>query len=127
MLIDLADRLSFLAYAPVLKISAKTGRGMGRLLPALREAETAYHVRIPTSALNRVLQEAQASHAPPPGKRFRPRILYATQGASEPPTFTIFATHELPQTYLRYLERKLREAFDLGPTPIKLRVRRRSS
>ncbi|MBM3672888.1 MAG: ribosome biogenesis GTPase Der [Actinobacteria bacterium] len=127
VVIDIADRLSFLAYAPVLKISAKTGRGISRLLPALREAETAYHVRIPTAALNRVLQEAQASHAPPPAKRHRPRILYATQGASEPPTFTIFATHELPQTYLRYLERKLREGLNLGPTPMKLRVRRRSA
>lgn len=127
VLIDLADRLSFLSYAPVLKVSASTGRGIGRLLPALREAETAYHRRIPTAALNKVLQEAQASHAPPPAKRYRPRILYATQGASEPPTFTIFATHELPQTYLRYLERKIRDAFDLGPTPVKLRVRRRSA
>jgi GTP-binding protein len=53
-------------------------------------------------------------------------VLYATQGAADPPTFTLFATHQLPPTYLRYLERKIREAFDLGPTPIKLRVRRRS-
>ena len=53
-------------------------------------------------------------------------MLYATQGASDPPTFTLFVTHELPPTYLRYLERKIREAFDLGPTPIKLRVRRRN-
>jgi GTP-binding protein len=127
VLIDIADRLSFLSYAPVLKISAKTGRSVSRLLPALREAETAYHRRIPTAALNRVIQEAQASHPPPTAKRHRPRILYATQGATDPPTFTIFATHELPQTYLRYLERKVRDAFDLGPTPIKLRVRRRAS
>ncbi len=53
-------------------------------------------------------------------------MLYATQGATDPPTFTLFATRELPPTYLRYLERKIREAFDLGPTPIKLRVRRRN-
>jgi GTP-binding protein len=127
VLVDVADRLAFLAYAPVLKISARTGLGVGRLLPALREAESAYHTRIPTSALNRLLQDAQASHPPPTGRRTRPRILYATQGATDPPTFTLFATHELPQTYLRYLERRLREAFDLGPTPVKLRVRRRSA
>ena len=48
-----------------------------------------------------------------------------TQGASDPPTFTLFATHVLPATYLRYLERSIREAFDLGPTPLKLRVRLR--
>jgi GTP-binding protein len=126
VLVDVADRLSFLSYAPVLKISAQTGRSVGRLIPALREAESAYHQRIPTSALNRVLQDAQASHPIPAVGRHRPRILYATQGASDPPTFTVFVTRTLPQTYLRYLERRLREAFDLGPTPIKLRVRRRS-
>ena len=55
------------------------------------------------------------------------RVLYALQGATDPPTFTLFANRELPRTYLRYLERKLREAFDLGATPVKLRVRRRTS
>jgi GTP-binding protein len=52
--------------------------------------------------------------------------MYATQGATDPPTFTLFATHSVTPQYLRYLERKLREAFDFGPTPIKLRVRRRA-
>jgi len=123
---DVADRLAFLAYAPVLKISALTGKSVVRVLPALRQAEEAYHARIPTAALNRLIQEAQTQHPPPPVRRHRPRLLYAVQGASDPPTFTIFATHELPPTYVRYLERRLREAFDLGPTPIKLRIRRRS-
>jgi GTP-binding protein len=123
---DVADRLGFLGYAPVLKVSALTGKNVARILPALRQAEEAYHARVPTAALNRLLQEAQAKHPPPPVRRHRPRILYATQGASDPPTFTIFASHELPPTYLRYLERRIREAFDLGPTPIKLRVRRRN-
>jgi len=124
--LDVADRLAFLSYAPVLTVSALTGRMMQRVLPALRQAEEAYHRRIPTAALNRVLREAQSAHPPPATKRARPRVLYATQGASDPPTFTLFATHELPPTYLRYLERRIREAFDLGPTPVKLRVRRRN-
>jgi GTP-binding protein len=124
--IDVADRLAFLSYAPVLTVSALTGRMAQRILPALRQAEEAYHQRIPTAALNRVIRDAQARQPPPPVKRHRPRVLYATQGASDPPTFTLFATHELPPTYLRYLERKIREAFDLGPTPVKVRVRRRS-
>jgi GTP-binding protein len=123
---DVADRLAFLGYAPVLKISALTGKNAVRILPALRQAEEAYHARVPTAALNRLLQEAQAQHPPPAERRHRPRILYATQGASDPPTFTIFASHDLPPTYLRYLERRIREAFSLGPTPIKLRVRRRN-
>jgi GTP-binding protein len=126
VLVDVGDRLAFLAYAPILKVSAATGRNLRHVLPALRQAEEAYHRRIPTAALNRLLQEAQASHPAPPVRRHRPRVLYATQGATDPPTFTLFATHPLPPTYLRYLERRIREAFSLGPTPIKLRVRRRN-
>jgi GTP-binding protein len=119
------ERLHFLGYAPVLPVSALTGRRVHQLLPALRQAEAAYHRRVPTAALNRVLRDAQAAHLPPVAGRHRPRILYATQGAADPPTFTLFTTRPLPATYLRYLERKLREAFELGPSPIKLRVRRR--
>jgi len=126
VLVDVADRLGFLGYAPVLKVSALTGKNAQRILPALRQAEEAYHARVPTAALNRLLQEAQQQHPPPPVRRHRPRLLYATQGATDPPTFTIFASHDLPEHYLRYLERRIREAFALGPTPIKLRVRRRS-
>ena len=120
------DKLGFLAYAPVFPISALTGRRVHQLLPALREAETAYHQRIPTAALNRLMRDVQAAHPPPIVKKHRPRILYATQGATDPPTFTLFTTRALPPQYLRYIERKMRESFNLGPTPIKLRVRRRA-
>jgi GTP-binding protein len=123
---QVADKLGFLTYAPVLPVSALTGRRAHQLMPALRQAEEAYHQRIPTAALNRVLRDAQAAHPAPVVKRHRPRIMYATQGATDPPTFTLFATHSVTPQYLRYLERKLREAFDFGPTPIKLRVRRRA-
>jgi len=115
------DRLAFLGYAPVLKISALTGKGVHRLLPALQEAIEAYHRRIPTRELNEVIQAAQAAQ-PAPGAR----VLYATQGATQPPTFTLFANRALPPTYLRYMERRIREHFGFGPTPLKLRVRRRT-
>jgi GTPase len=127
VLVDVHDRLGFLGYAPVLKVSALTGRSTRKLLPVLRQAEEAYHHRIPTAALNRVVRAAQAGHPPPLERGRRPRVLYATQGATDPPTVTLFATRALPATYLRYLERRIREAFDLGPAPLKLRVRRRSS
>jgi GTP-binding protein len=127
VLAEVADRLAFLAYAPVLKTSALTGRNVGRLLPALFQARDEYHRRVPTRALNDVLQAAQQAQPPPAERGQRPRILYATQGATDPPTFTLFTTRELPAGYLRYLERKIREAFSIGPTPIKLRVRRRTS
>jgi GTP-binding protein len=127
VLAEVADRLAFLAYAPVLKTSALSGRNVGRLLPALFQARDEYHRRVPTRALNEVLQAAQQAQPPPAERGQRPRVLYATQGATDPPTFTLFTTRELPPGYLRYLERKIREAFSIGPTPIKLRVRRRTS
>jgi len=114
-----ADRLAFLGYAPVLRVSAKTGLGVQRLLPAVQEAMNAYHRRIPTGRLNDGLRSAQAAHPAPGGAR----ILYGVQGAVDPPTITLFATRRLPATYLRYLERSLRERFEFGPTPIELRVR----
>ena len=116
------ERLHFMAESPVLKGSAMSGKGIHRILPALGEAIEGYHKRVPTRELNKVIQAAQAMHPSPTG-----RVLYATQGATEPPTFTLFANRDLPPTYLRYLERKIREHFDFGNTPLKLRVRRRSS
>ncbi len=119
---DIEDRLSFLSYAPVLKISALTGLGVHKLLPKLAASVEAYHRRVPTRELNKLIAEAQAAQASPGG-----RVLYATQGASDPPTFTLFATRTIPPTYLRYLERRIREHFEFGPTPLKLRVRRRGA
>jgi GTP-binding protein len=116
------SRLHFLTYAPTLKISALTGLGAHKLVPALHEAIEAYHRRVPTRELNLVIQGAQAAH-PQPGVR----ILYATQGASDPPTFTLFTNKTVPAPYLRYLERKIREHFAFGPAPLKLRVRRRGA
>jgi GTPase len=119
---DVDDRLGFLAYAPVLKVSARTGKGVHRILPAVADALDASSRRVPTRELNQLLQSAQAAQPSPGGK-----VLYATQGAADPPTFTLFATRALPPAYLRYLERRIREHFNLGPTPVKLRVRRRDS
>jgi GTP-binding protein len=112
------DRLAFLGAAPVLRVSARTGLGVHRILPALHAAADAYHQRIPTGALNRALRDLQAAHPAPRG-----RIRYGVQGATDPPTFTLFATGRLHETYLRYVERQLRERFDLGPTPLRVRVR----
>ncbi len=117
---QVADRLHFLSTSPVIKGSALTGKSIHKLTPALAQAVDAYRRRVPTRELNQVIQAAQAAHPSPEG-----RILYATQGATEPPTFTLFANREMAPTYLRYLERAVREHFELGNTPVKLRVRRR--
>jgi GTPase len=120
---QMGQRLHFLGASPVLKISALTGKGVHQLMPALTKAIQDYHTRVPTRRVNQVLRSAQQAQPAPGGAR----VLYATQGAADPPTFTLFTNRELPHTYLRYLERRLREDLDLGSTPIKLRVRRRSS
>ena len=118
VLAGVGDRLAFLGEAPVLRISAKSGRNVHKVLPAVHEAVAAYHTRIPTGALNRALRDLQAKHPAP-----RARIRYGVQGAADPPTFTLFATARMSADYLRYVEHQIRERFDLGPTPIKLRVR----
>jgi GTP-binding protein len=123
MTYQVGQKLGFIGHSPVLKISALTGKGVHKLLPVLSGAVDDYHKRVPTRKVNEVVRRAQAAQPAPHGAR----ILYATQGAVDPPTFTLFANKELPPPYLRYLERRLRDEFDFGATPIKLRVRQRSS
>ncbi|HLM65243.1 MAG TPA: ribosome biogenesis GTPase Der [Acidimicrobiales bacterium] len=120
---QVGEKLGFIGDAPVLPVSALTGKGVHKLFPALENSVTAYRRRIPTSSVNAAIHAAQQAQPAPGGAR----VLYAIQGATDPPTFTLFANRELPRTYMRYLERKLREAFDLGATPLKLRVRQRGS
>lgn len=120
--LEVRRKLYFTEDSPVLKVSALTGKGVHRLVPQLSEAISQYHRRVPTRDINRVLAAAQQRQPAGQGAR----VLYALQGAVDPPTFTFFVNREMPQAYLRYLERSLREAFDLGGTPIKIRVRTRS-
>ena len=120
--IQVGDKLHFVGGAPVIRISALSGKNVQRLWPALEDTIRDYQTRIPTRRVNDVIRAAQSAQPAPAGVR----ILYATQGATDPPTFTLFANREVPRTWLRYLERRLREDLELGSTPIKLRVRRRS-
>ncbi len=119
---DVAVKLRFLGDLPVLRISALSGKGVHRLLPTLAGTIDDYHRRIPTRDVNRVIRSAQAAHPAPGGAR----VLYATQGATDPPTFTLFVNRPLHRTYVRYLENKLREDLEMGTVPLKLRVRQRS-
>jgi GTPase len=120
---DVARKLHFIGDAPILKISALTGKGVHKLLPVLADAVEQYHRRVPTQAVNKVIAAAQQAQPGPHGTK----VLYAVQGATDPPTFTLFANKEIPPAYLRYLERSIREKFKLGAVPIKLRVRKRSN
>ncbi len=110
---------------PVVTLSAKTGRGIARLLPAVVQLYEAWNRRIPTAQLNRFLNDAVEQHPPPAPQGRRIRLKYMTQVKSRPPTFAIFANQAdaLPESYLRYLENGLREVFKLQGPPLRLRLR----
>ena len=118
---QLRTRLSFLGDASVMRTSALTGKGVHRILPALGEAISAYRTRVPTRKVNEVIRMAQQAQPAPHGAR----ILYGMQGATDPPTFTLFTNKEIGTSYMRYIERMLREQCSRGSTPIVGRVRRR--
>jgi GTP-binding protein len=118
VLAGVADKLAFLGDAPVIKTTATSGKGVHRILPAIATAAAEYVQRVPTGALNRAMRDLQVRQPSPTGK-----IRYAVQGAIEPPTFTLFVSGRLAPTYLRYVERSLRERFELGSTPLRVRVR----
>ncbi len=118
---EVARMLGFVADSSVLKISALTGKNVEKLHPRLTEAIGQYHTRVPTRDVNKVIAAAQQRQPIGGGAK----ILYAVQGAIDPPTFTLFVNREVPQHYLRYIERTIREEFGLGATAIKMRVRKR--
>jgi GTPase len=120
---DVARKLHFLSDSPVLKISALSGKGVHKLRPVLQDAIEQYQRRVPTRDVNRVIADAQQRQPAGGGAR----VMYAVQGATDPPTFTLFVNREIPAPYMRYLERSIREAFEFGSTPIKLRVRKKGS
>jgi GTPase len=114
---------------PVVAVSGLTGEGMDRLIDALAEAHAVWNKRIPTSALNRWLQEITASHPPPAVSGRRVRLDYLTQPKSRPPSFVLFTSRAdaVPEDYRRYLVNSLREAFDLPGTPIRLTLREKKN
>ena len=117
---ELDRQLSFAAWAPRVNVSATSGRGVGRLVPQLRRVWANYHRRIPTRQVNRLIGDAVASHPPPRRGQRQLKIRYATQAGVAPPQFVLFANGPLPDSYLRYLERTLREQHDFTGVPLLL-------
>jgi GTP-binding protein len=113
------------AGASLVAISARTGEGIERILPAVLSADRAWNTRVSTAAINRFLSDALARHPPPAIHGRRVRIRYMTQAKSRPPTFALFGTQlsALPESYLRYVQNELRKAFDFFGTPIRLHLR----
>ena len=123
---SLPDRFSFIGWAPVLRMSAKTGARVGRLGAALEAVFETRENRIPTGVLNREVREWAAAHPPPVRKGRRPKLHYAVQAGTAPPTFVLFVSGgELGEDYLRFLENRLRQSHDFLGNPIHFVTRKR--
>jgi GTP-binding protein len=114
-------------WAARLNISARTGRGLRRLTPALEAALAAWETRIPTAELNAFLSAVVAATPPPVRGGKQPKIMFATQPTVAPPRFVLFTSGPLEASYRRFLERRLREQFGFDGTPIDLAIKPRES
>lgn len=122
------ERMTFVGYAPVLTISAKTGRSVHRIWDAIDAVYQSYSTRISTNRLNALLTELRDfGHTIVKGSK-RLRLNYITQTATQPPVFTIFANFPeiIDDTFKRYLENRLRSTYDLTGTPIRLKFKRKN-
>ena len=110
---------------PVVTVSALTGAGVERILPAVRRVHGTWNTRVGTGELNRWFESALERHAPPLVDGRRLKLRYATQAKARPPTFIVFGTRaeELPEEYRRYLVNGFREAFGIPGVPIRLQAR----
>jgi GTP-binding protein len=121
----LEESLAQMKGIEVVPLSALTGAGMERLLPAVRRAHAVWNMRVPTGELNRWFEQVLARHPPPLVDGRRLRLRYITQPKARPPTFLAFGTRaeRIPQDYQRYLVNSLRETFGLPGVPIRLQLR----
>ncbi|MBQ7624692.1 MAG: ribosome biogenesis GTPase Der, partial [Clostridia bacterium] len=119
--------LSYMSYAPVVFISAKTGQKVESLFDLIKTVYENSCKRITTGALNSVLADATVRVQPPTDKGKRLKVFYITQSGIQPPTFVCFCNDAslFHFSYLRYIENKIRETYSLTGTPIKMIVRQR--
>ncbi|MBQ1334452.1 MAG: ribosome biogenesis GTPase Der [Clostridia bacterium] len=124
---DVMDVLSFMQYAPIMFVSAKTGQRVGKLFSQLKYVAEQNSMRISTGMLNDILHEAMARVQPPTDKGKRLKILYMTQTSTKPPTFVAFCNRAdlFHFSYQRYIENQIREVFGMVGTPIRFVVRER--
>ena len=122
---EVYDKLKYLSYAPIIFISAKTGQRVNKLFDMINHVAAQNSMRISTSVLNQVINEAIAIVQPPTDKGKRLKIFYGTQVSSKPPTFVIFVNSKdlFHFSYERYLVNQLRKEFVLTGTPIRMIVR----
>jgi len=124
---DAVEELHFISYAPFLRVSALTGSGVSRLLPVVDRVRQTWESRIQTSHLNDLLQRVLSQTTPPARRGKRLQMYYLTQARTAPPQFVFFVNRPdiASPAYERFLERKIRESFDFGGTPIRVVLRSR--
>ena len=120
---EIEQDLSHVSWAPRVNISAKTGRHLEKLVPALELALASWDTRIPTGKFNALLAELTQEYPHPVRGGKQPRILFGTQAASRPPTFVLFTTGFLDPQYRRFITRRLREIFGFEGSPINVNMR----
>ena len=122
---EVYNKLSYLSYAPIIFISAKTGQRVHKLYEMINTVANKNAMRVSTSVLNQVLNEAIAIVQPPTDKGKRLRIFYMTQASTKPPTFVVFVNDKslFHFSYERYLVNQIRKEFDLTGTPVRMIVR----
>ena len=122
---DIYNKLSYLTYAPIIFISAKTGQRINKLYELINSVASQNALRISTSMINQVLNEAIAIVQPPTDKGKRLKIYYMTQASTKPPTFVVFVNDKelFHFSYERYLINQIRKEFGMVGTPIRIIVR----
>lgn len=120
---EIESDLAQVAWAPRVNVSARTGRHLEKLVPAIETALAGWETRVPTGRLNAFLGELVAAHPHPIRGGKQPRILFGTQAGTRPPRFVLFASGFLEAGYRRFIERRLREEFGFTGTPIRISVR----
>ncbi|GAA4014735.1 ribosome biogenesis GTPase Der [Allokutzneria multivorans] len=115
--------LARIPWAERINVSARTGRAVAKLAPALRTALNSWDYRVPTGQLNTWLSDLTAATPPPVRSGKQPKILFGTQAGTRPPTFVLFTSGFLEAGYRRFIERKLREDFGFTGSPIRVSVR----
>ena len=125
---DVYTKLAYLTYAPILFVSAKTGQRIDKLFPLINSVNEQNAMRVKTSMLNDVMNEAVTLVQPPSDKGRRLKIYYATQVSTRPPTFAVFCNSAklFHFSYQRYIENQLRKNFGFKGTPVRILVREKS-
>jgi GTPase len=124
---DARDKLSFAPWAPIVHVSAVTGRGLGTLFSVVSRVAEAYRKRVPTGELNRFFESVMETHPPPTSGGKAPRVFFITQAESSPPLFVVIASdpEKLHFSYRRFVANQLRKAFGFEGVPVRVKYKER--